>query len=99
MQAVQNILRRKLEVILQRAFIEARNLALNKAHQQIFDLADTFEAIPPLLAKEDENHVDQIRGLLKCYQQKYQGLAYDYLSILEMPDRDFVNVFETREPF
>src|SRR5712691_6043081 len=41
-----DIAREKVCLILHRAFVEARNLAQNKNHQQLFDLADTFEVIP-----------------------------------------------------
>jgi hypothetical protein len=36
-------------VILQRSFVELRNLALAQAFQQLYDLADAFEALPTLL--------------------------------------------------
>ncbi len=88
-----------MQVLLQRAFIETRNLALRKAQQQILDLADTFEVIPPLLLHWEEKHGEYLRGLLARYQQKYEGIAYDYLSILEMKDSEFEEVFESREAF
>lgn len=86
-------------MLLQRAFVEARNLAANQAHQQVFDLADTFEAIPQRLGCLEDQTIQEIRGLLAEYQQKYRGGSFDYLAILDMTDTEFERVFERREPF
>jgi hypothetical protein len=86
-------LRRKLYVILQRSFIESRKLALARACQQVYDLADTFEVLPTLLENWQESHLDYVRGALAHYQAKYPETASDYLSILDMADADFDVVF------
>jgi hypothetical protein len=83
----------KLHVLLKRAFVEARNLALAQRQQQLFDLADTFEALPSLIAKWSDEHLGRVRGLLANYQAKYPDRAYDYLSILDMDERAFQEVF------
>jgi hypothetical protein len=62
--------------------------------RQLYDLADTFEILPPLMARWDARHLDTIRGALENYQARYKGAAYDYLSILDMDDREFQQVFQ-----
>jgi hypothetical protein len=86
-------LRRKLYVILQRSFIEARKLALAGARPQVYDLADTFEVLPTLLDNRQESDLDYVRRALAHYQAKYAETASDYLSILDMADGDFDAVF------
>ena len=98
MRAIQSIVQRKVAVILQRAFIEARNLAMRGASEQIHDLADAFEAIPPLLADWEDERIGNIRDLVGSYQAKHVT-AYNYVSILDMSDADFEKVFETTETF
>ena len=86
-------LRRKLYVILQRSYVESRKLALARACQQLYDLADTFEVLPTLLDNWQESHLDYVRGALAHYQEKYAATASDYVSILDMTDADFDAVF------
>src|SRR5436309_15707967 len=93
------ILQRKLYAILQRSFIESRNLALAQACQQLYDLADTFEVLPTWLDNWQEGHLGLVRDALAQYQAKYTATASDYLSILDMPDADFEAVFGSRQPF
>lgn len=90
------ILRRKLYVILQRSFIESRKLALARAFEQLYDLADTFEVVPTLLDNWRERDLGFLRESLAHYQAKYAATASDYLSILDMMDADFDAVFGTR---
>ena len=80
---------RKLHYILHRSFIEARNLALGQHHQQLFDLADYFELIPPLLDKLDGTNLARIRELLTGYLAKYPTSAGGYLYVLDMTEGDF----------
>src|SRR5947199_6223809 len=99
MQTASRASLKKLEVILQRAFVEARNLALRKAHQQIFDLADTFEIIPPMIENWQEKDWDWVRAIIQEYQDKYPGVAYDYISMLNMSDEAFLEVFDAKVEF
>jgi hypothetical protein len=94
MKREQGILLRKLCVILQRSLVEARNLALTDNCRQIHDLADSVEILPAMVAGWDEQDVETVRRVLSDYQSKYPGTAYDYLSILDMDEREFVEVFQ-----
>ena len=89
----------RLLLILQRGFVEARNLALGEACHQLRDLADTFEILPTLMDDWEHAHLERIRRILRDYQEKYPGTAYDYLSILDMSDASFSEVFGAREAF
>jgi hypothetical protein len=85
---------RKLHVILHRSLVESRSLALAQNCQQLYDLADTFEILPSLMARWDAKHLETIRGALQNYQARYKEAAYDYLCILDMDDREFRQVFQ-----
>jgi hypothetical protein len=80
-------------MILQRSFLELRKLALARAFQQLYDLADTFEVLPTMLENWQESNLDYVRGALADYQAKYGATASDYVSILEMSDADFDALF------
>jgi hypothetical protein len=80
---------RKLHYILHQSFIEARNLALGRNHQQLFDLADYFELIPPMLDHLDETGLARIRDLLTGYQTKYPTSAKNYTNVLDLTEEDF----------
>jgi hypothetical protein len=94
-----NTLRKKLYAILHRSFVESRNLALARNCQQLYDLADTFEVVPPLLENGDDKQLETLRGILAAYQAKYPQTASDYLAILNMPDAEFETVFGSRHAF
>jgi hypothetical protein len=89
----QPLLFKKLHLILNRAFVESRNLALGQNCRQVSELADVFEIIPTLMADWDARHLDTIRSVLQDYQARYMESAYDYLSILDMDEREFQEVF------
>jgi hypothetical protein len=93
MIAEQVTLQKKLHYILHRSLVDARNLALAKDHQQIHDLADTFEILPSLMEQWEDGHLDLVRSILQRYQSKYQGRAFDYLAVLDMSDREFEEVY------
>lgn len=93
MIANQGILFQKLHVILQRSLVEARNLALSRNCQQLYDLADTFEIVPALLNRWTDTDFELVHACIGHYQAKYPETAYDYLSILEMEEREFLTVF------
>jgi hypothetical protein len=92
-------LRRKLYVILQRSYVESRKLALARAFQQLYDLADTFEILPSLLENWQESHLAAVRDALTQYQTKYAATASDYVSILDMAEADFDAVFSAGPAF
>src|SRR2546423_764826 len=85
---------RKLHYILHRAFVEARNLALGQHHQQLFDLADFFELIPPLLDQLDDDSLARVRGLLNGYQAKYPASAGSYMALLDLDEAGFQGLTE-----
>jgi hypothetical protein len=93
MIAEQATLEKKLHYLLHRSLVDARNLALAKDHQKIFDLADAFEIMPSLMAQWEEGHLDLVRSILRRYQDKYRGEVFDYLSILDMSDSEFEEVY------
>jgi hypothetical protein len=41
----------------------------------------------------------RVRAILQEYQDKYPGLAYDYLSMLNMSDEEFLEVYDVRARF
>jgi hypothetical protein len=90
----QPVVLQKLHVILHRSLVESRSLALAQNCRQLYDLADTLEILPGLMARWDTQHLDTIRSALQNYQAGYRGAAYDYLSILDMDDREFRQVFQ-----
>jgi hypothetical protein len=72
--------------ILHRAFVQARNLALRSDGQQLYDLADTFELLPELMAHWDETALDRIRSILAEYDSRHPQSGYEYLSLLDEDD-------------
>ena len=69
--------------ILHRAFVQARNLALKGDCQQLYDLADTFELLPELMAQWDESTLGRIRSILSEYESNHPQSGYEYLSLLD----------------
>jgi hypothetical protein len=78
--------------ILHRAFVQARNLALRGDGQQLYDLMDTFELIPELMARWDETTFERIRGILAEYESGHAQSGYEYLSLLDDDDSAFKDV-------
>jgi hypothetical protein len=95
MIAEQVTLQKKLHYILHRALVDTRNLALAKDHERIYDLADTFEILPSLIEQWEDAYMELIRRTLAAYQSKYEGQVFNYLSILNMSDRDFEEIYAT----
>ena len=58
-------------------------LALAAQQEQIADLADALEILPGLLDHWDEKDAETIRFVLRNYQEKYPGSAYDFVASLE----------------
>jgi hypothetical protein len=92
----RDVLFKKLCQVLHQSLVEARNCALTQNHQQLFDLADTFEILPTLMADWEGAHLELIRSILTDYQAKYPETSSDYLSILDMGDKSFLEVYCTR---
>jgi hypothetical protein len=69
--------------VLHRAFVQARNLALQGECQQLVELADTFEVLPELMAQWDEGTLERVRGILAEYQSAHPDCGYEYLSLLD----------------
>jgi hypothetical protein len=75
--------------ILHRAFVQARNLALKGDCQQLYDLADTFELIPELMARWDETTLGRIRSILAEYESSHPQSGYEYVSLLDGDETAF----------
>jgi hypothetical protein len=69
--------------VLHRAFVQARNLALEGDCQQLYELADTFEVLPELMARWDETSLGRIRSILAEFQSSHPQSGYEYLSLLD----------------
>lgn len=89
----QELLFKKLYYILHRSLVDARNAALAKDHAKVYDLADAFEILPGFMAQWEDGHLDLIRDILARYQAKYGAAAFDYLSILDMDEGHFLDVY------
>lgn len=92
MKTLSEDLRKRILYILHYGLVEARNLALAGETEQIHDLTDALEILPGFLDQWKEEHMDMIRFVLRTYQGKYPGRAFDYLAHLEAeeyapPDR------------
>jgi hypothetical protein len=72
--------------VLHRAFVQARNLALKGDCQQVYELADTFELLPELMAQWDESTLGRIRSILSEYESKHPQSGYEYLALLDEDD-------------
>ena len=83
------VIQARLLRILHRAFVQARNLALRGDGQELYDLADTFELLPELMARWDETTLDRIRSILAEYESSHPQSGYEYLSLLNGNDTLF----------
>ena len=72
--------------ILHRGFVEARLLAGGDKSKQVFDLADALELIPGMLKDWHDGSLDQIRSLLRTYQDKYPVGGFNFLARLSGQD-------------
>jgi hypothetical protein len=89
------VLQRKVHYILHRALVQIRQLARSRDHDHIADLADTMEVVPSLLDQEEANGLAVLLEVLGQYQARHPGTAFDYLSILQMDDAAFQNVYRS----
>ncbi len=69
--------------VLHRALVQARNLALSSDCRQLYELADTFEILPELMARWDETALGRIRSILAEYEAAHPQSGYEYLSLLD----------------
>ena len=92
MTPMTDVLLRKVCYILHRGFVESRLLALQGKQQQLFDLADAFEPIAGFIPDWNEESLDVVRSNLRTYQSKYPPSTFDYLSVLEMDEQEFMGV-------
>src|SRR6266849_3833081 len=83
------VVQAKLLRILHRAFVQARNLALRGDCQQLYELTDTFEILPELMAHWDETTLGRIRSILAEYESGHPQSGYEYLSLLDGDDTTF----------
>jgi hypothetical protein len=83
------VVQARLLRILHRAFVEARNRALRGDCQQLYDLADTFELLPELMARWDQTTLGRIRSILAEYHSGHSQSGYEYLSLLDADDTTF----------
>jgi hypothetical protein len=83
MNQIPDDLAKRLLYILHRGLIEIRNLALAQGQEQIADLADALEILPGFFERWQDSHLEMIRFVLRTYQGKYPGGAYDYLANLD----------------
>jgi hypothetical protein len=83
------VVQARLLRILHRAFVQARNLALRGDCQKLYDLADTFELLPELMARWDETTLDRIRSILAEYEFGHPQSGYEYLSLLDGEETAF----------
>src|SRR6266436_399305 len=83
------VVQARLLRILHRAFVQARNLALRGDGQQLYELADTFELLPELMAHWDETTLGRIRSLLAEYESGHPQSGYEYLSLLDGDETTF----------
>src|SRR4030081_3087775 len=83
------VIQTKLLRILHRAFVQARNLALRGDGRELYDLADTFEILPELMARWDETTLDRIRSILAEYESGHPQSGYEYLALLDADENAF----------
>src|SRR5262245_37842968 len=89
--------------VLHRAFVQVRNLALKGDCHQLYDLADTFELLPELMAQWDESTLGRIRSILSEYESNHPQAGYAYVSLLDgddpsMPANGFNTVGSQKDP-
>ena len=76
-------LTKRLLYILHYGLADIRSLALGAGHEQIADLADALEILPGIIDHWEEDRADLIHFVLRNYQDKYPGRAFDYSAHIE----------------
>jgi hypothetical protein len=90
MNQLQNDLTRRLLYVLHYGLAEIRNLAIDQGNEQVADLADALEVLPGLIDHWEDENLDFVHLVLRDYQAKYPGRAFDYLEHVDKydpPDR------------
>ena len=78
---------RSLLFILQRAFVDCRNLAYAKNHTQIAELADAMEFLPQFLDHWVEGDLETILSVLRGYEARFPCRGYSrYLTGVAPPE-------------
>ena len=90
MNPLPDVLLKKMCYIFHRGFVESRLLVMQQKDVQAHDLADAFEIIPGYLPNWDSESLDLIREHLESYQSKYGPSPFDYLAVLDMDDKCFM---------
>src|SRR5262245_4821353 len=83
----------KVLLILHRAFVQARNLALAGERESLIELTDTFEVVPDLIARQGAGALEQVGAILAEYQARHPQGGYDYVSILGMDEGTFAAIY------
>jgi hypothetical protein len=82
MVSPQNDTQRRLLFVLHRGLVEARQLSLARKTEQLFELTDALEPIPGCVIEDGATRLDEIRSNLRAYEQRYQGLCFEYTPYL-----------------
>jgi hypothetical protein len=78
---------RSLHFILQRAFVDCRNLAYAKNHTQIAELADAMEFLPQFLDHWVDGDLEAILSVLHGYESRFLCRGYSqYLTGTPLPE-------------
>ncbi len=72
-------LAKKLLYVIHHGLTDIRNLALGAGNEQIAALADALEILPGIIDHWEDDRLELIRFVLKTYEDKYPGRAFDYL--------------------
>jgi hypothetical protein len=84
------LFQRKLLIVLHKACSEIRALVMLREQQRAYDLADTVEFIPELMLHWREENWEVIRNALGDYRSKYPGSGFNYMSLMDMEDEEFI---------
>jgi len=90
MNQIPDNLGKKLLYVLHHGLTDIRNLALGAGNEQIADLADALEILPGIIDHWEDDRLELVHFVLKNYEDKYPGRAFDYLARVEKcdpPDR------------
>ncbi len=77
----------RLLQMLHEGFVEARRIGYATGDERLTDLGDTFEIIPELMLRWDDESGELIRQILRRYHAKHGGR--DYGLLLDMADDEF----------
>ena len=81
--------RDKIDYVLHEGFVRARQLAWDKDHEHIAELADALEIIPTLYRRWDDGMMAHVREIVSGYEAKYPETANRLTRLLDMSDEEF----------